>query len=91
MDTYTTDSDGYFKTKEYVCGNYTIQEISPSEGYLLDETVYSVGAEPKNYTVENNSVSIDVTEDAVKGKITIIKHSDDGTTQIETPEEGAES
>ena len=90
LDTYTTDSDGYFKTKEYVCGNYTIQEISPSEGYLLDETVYSVGAEPKNYTVENNSVSIDVTEDAVKGKITIIKHSDDGTTQIETPEEGAE-
>ncbi len=90
IDTYTTDSDGYFKTKEYVCGNYTIQEISQSEGYLLDETVYSVGAEPKNYTVENNSVSIDVTEDAVKGKISIIKHSDDGTTQIETPEEGAE-
>lgn len=47
-DTYTTDESGYFKTKEYVCGNYTIQEISPSEGYLLDATVYSVGAEPKN-------------------------------------------
>lgn len=90
VDTYTTDSDGYFKTKEYVCGNYTIQEITPSEGYLLDETVYSVGAEPKNYTIENNSVSIDVTEDVVKGKITILKHSDDGATQIETPEEGAE-
>jgi hypothetical protein len=26
----------------------------------------------------------------VKGKISIIKHSDDGTTQIETPEAGAE-
>ncbi len=33
VDTYTTDSDGYFKTKEGVCGNYTIQEITPSEGY----------------------------------------------------------
>lgn len=90
VDTYTTDSDGYFKTKEYVCGNYTIQEISPSEGYLLDSTIYSVGAEPENYTVENNPLSMAVTEDVIKGKISMIKHSDDGTTQIETPEEGAE-
>lgn len=90
IDTYTTDSDGYFKTKEYVCGNYTLQEISPSEGYLLDETVYSVGAEAKNYTVESNSVSVGVTEDVVKGNISIMKHSDDGSTQIETPEVGAE-
>lgn len=36
IDTYTTDEKGYFKTREYVCGNYTIQEISPSEGYRLD-------------------------------------------------------
>lgn len=90
VDTYTTDENGYFKTKEYVCGNYNIQEISPSEGYLLDTTVYSVGAEAKNYTVESNLVSVTVNEDVVKGNISIIKHSDDGTTQIETPEEGAE-
>lgn len=31
-----------------------------------------------------------VTEDAVKGNIAILKHSDDGSTQIETPEVGAE-
>lgn len=90
VDTYTTDENGYFKTKEYVCGNYTIQEISPSEGYLLDETVYSVGAEPENYTVENNNVNLTVYENSVKGNISIIKHSDDGSTQIETPEVGAE-
>lgn len=91
VDTYTTDENGYFKTKEYVCGdNWTIREVSPSEGYLLDETVYSVGAEAKNYTVEKNTVKMTVKEDVIKGKISIIKHSDDGTTQIETPEEGAE-
>ena len=89
-DTYTTDENGYFKTKEYVCGNYTIQEISPSEGYLLDATVYSVGAEPKKYTIESNLISMTVTEDVVKGNIAIIKHSDDSSTQIETPEVGAE-
>ena len=31
-----------------------------------------------------------VTEDVIKGNIAIIKHSDDGSTQIETPEVGAE-
>ncbi len=90
VDTYTTDSDGYFKTREYVCGNYTVREITPSEGYLLDETVYPVGAEPENYTLEHNPISMTVTEDAVKGNIAVIKHTDDGSTQIETPEVGAE-
>lgn len=91
VDTYTTDENGYFKTKEYVCGdNWTIREISASEGYLLDETVYSVGAEANNYTVENNAVKMTIKEEVIKGKISLIKHSDDGTTQIETPEEGAE-
>ncbi|WP_164489216.1 SpaA isopeptide-forming pilin-related protein [Ruminococcus sp. Marseille-P6503] len=90
VDTYTTDENGYFKTKEYVCGNYTIQEISPSEGYLLDETVYPVGSEAKNFTIESNLIPMTVTEDVIKGKISIIKHSDDGSTQIETPEVGAE-
>ena len=90
VDTYTTDESGYFKTKEYVCGNYTIQEISPSEGYLLDTTVHSLGAEPEKYTIESNLISMTVTEDVVKGNIAIIKHTDDGSTQIETPEVGAE-
>ena len=90
IDTYTTDENGYFKSKEYVCGNYTVQEISPSAGYLLDMTVHSVGAEPEKYTIESNLISMTVTEDVVKGNIAIIKHSDDGSTQIETPEVGAE-
>ena len=90
IDEYTTDENGYFKTKEYVCGNYTVQEISPSEGYLLDKTVYSVGAEAENYSIEHNPISMTVTEDVIKGNIAIIKHSDDGSTQIETPEVGAE-
>ena len=90
VDKYTTDENGYFKTKEYVCGNYTIQEISPSEGYLLNEEVYPVGAQPENYTIEYNPVSITVTEDSVKGKISIIKHSDDDENVALNLEKGAE-
>lgn len=52
--------------------------------------MHSVGAEAKNYTVESNLIPVAVTEDVVKGNISILKHSDDGSTQIETPEVGAE-
>ena len=91
IDKYTTDKNGGFTTSYYVCGNnWTLKEIEPSEGYLLDETEYHIGAEAKKYTLENNSVSIGVTEDILKGKIAIIKHTDDGSTKIETPEKGAE-
>ena len=91
VDKYTTDKNGGFTTSYYVCGdNWTLKEIEPSEGYLLDETEYHIGAEAKKYTLENNSVSIGVTEDILKGKIAIIKHTDDGSTKIETPEKGAE-
>lgn len=91
VDKYTTDKNGSFTTSYYVCGdNWTLKEIEPSEGYLLDKTEYHIGAEAKKYTLENNSVSIGVTEDILKGKIAIIKHTDDGSTKIETPEKGAE-
>lgn len=91
VDTYTTDANGQFTTKYYVCGDdWTIREITPSEGYLLDSTVYPIGAEAKNYTVEYNTTANDVTEQIIKGKIAIIKHTDDGETQLETPEAGAE-
>ena len=91
VDKYTTDKNGGFSTSNYVCGDkWTLKEIEPSEGYLLDETEYHIGAEAKKYTLENNSISIGVTEDILKGKIAIIKHTDDGSTKIETPEKGAE-
>lgn len=60
-----------------------------SEGYLLDKTSHKVGAEPELYTVELNSTTNDVTEQVIKGNVAIIKHTDNGETQIETPEEGA--
>ena len=90
VDKYVTDSEGQFTTKEYVCdSDWTIREITPSEGYLLDKTIHKVGAEPKLFTIEHNLVANDVTEQVMKGNIAIIKHTDDGETKIETPENGA--
>lgn len=91
IDTYTTDENASFTTKYYICDtNWTIREISASEGYLVNDEVYKVGADPKLYTVEYNECKNAVTEQVIKGKIAIIKHTDDGSTQIETPEKGAE-
>ena len=92
IDTYTTDANGQFVTKYYICGDdWTIREISPSEGYLINTESLHIGAEAKLYTVEYNIAKpLDSYEDIIKGKVAIIKHCDDGTTKIETPEVGAE-
>ena len=90
IDTYVTDSNAHFVTDYYVCDtDWTLKELESSEGYLVDGTVYKVGADPKLYTVEYNTTENNVTEEVIKGNIAIIKHTDDGSTQIETPEKGA--
>lgn len=74
VDTYITDESGQFTTTDYVCGNdWTIRELSPSEGYLLDDTVYPVGAEPQRYTAEYNPIALDVTEQVIRGGVALTK------------------
>lgn len=91
VDTYVTDANGQFTTKYYICGNdWSIRELDSSEGYLVTPGSEQIGVDPKNYTVEYNSESMQQDEQVKKGNIAIIKHTDDGETQIETPEEGAE-
>lgn len=92
IDTYTTDKNGQFTTKVYICGDdWSLREITPSEGYLLNTEALHIGAEAKLYTAEYNLASpLKALETVQKGKIAIIKHCDDGSTQIETPEKGAE-
>ncbi len=92
IDIYTTDSNGQFTTKYYVCdSDWTLRELTPSEGYLVNTESLHIGAEAKLYTAEYNSVSpIDALETVQKGKIAVIKHCDNGSTQIETPEKDAE-
>lgn len=91
IDTYTTDKNGQFTTKYYVCdSDWNLRELTPSEGYLVNTEILHIGAEAKLYTVEYNSTALDALETVQKGKIAVIKHCDDGSTQIETPEKGAE-
>ena len=90
VEEITTNANGVATSGYHVCGDkYFVQEIKASTGYLLDPKSYKVGETAKDFTIELNSVSKDVNEDVKKGKIAIIKHCDDGSTKIETPEEGA--
>lgn len=91
VDTYSTDKNGSFSTDYYICGDHwTLREITPSEGYLLDSKIYDVNAHAETFSVEFNTVHMDVLENVIKGRIAVVKHTDDGSTQIEMPEAGAE-
>ncbi|MCD8020436.1 MAG: prealbumin-like fold domain-containing protein [Clostridiales bacterium] len=90
--TYETDEKGYFQTDYYICGdNWYLQEISPSLGYLLDETKYPIKAsfdefpEGKEYneavfdsTTQKGKNTNCVYEEPVLGKINIKKTDEDG-------------
>ena len=95
VDTYTTGPDGSFMTRYYVCGdNWTVREIDPSTGYLLNDTVYEVGASPTLYEVELNTTENQVTETVIYGNIQLVKHTDDldpdvsGDENTDEPNEG---
>ncbi len=91
LDTYTTDKNGYFVTKYYPYGwDYYIKEITPSEGYLLDEEYYYLYCPPFYYDEEFNTEYMTVYEQIIRGTIRIAKHSDNGHSGMETPEVGAE-
>lgn len=94
VDEYTTNSNGKFTTKDYVCDTWdevtpdvwTVKEITPSEGYLLDETVYTLDTDPANFTNEINPLALDVEEKPVYGWFDILKYTTD-TVDMDNPEE----
>lgn len=62
------DNNGYGVINNLSLGDYYIKEISPSLGYLLDDTKYEVKLDKNN----TNKV-VNVYEDVIKNKIKIIK------------------
>ena len=74
LKSYTTDANGKFTTDYFVCGEgYTVKEITPSKGYLLDETVYTPDVAADNYAIEKNTESLAVTEQVIKGTVQLTK------------------
>lgn len=84
MDTYTTDASGAFTTAYYPCASdWTLREIAPSEGYLLDSAIYEMGASPGEFVLERNTIDKSVKEQVVKGRLRIVKHLDQPNGDVE--------
>ena len=91
LDEYTTDKNGHFTTDYYTCSaDYVLKEITPPTGYLLDKTEYFLTAEAENFTVEKNTLTVTSNEQVIKGRISMVKHSDKDNTVVEKPEKGAQ-
>jgi len=81
VDQYTTDANGKFTTNYYICGTgWTLKEITPSQGYLLDATVYALDASGANFNIDKSTISLGVKEQIVKQAFHLIKVSSDGST-----------
>lgn len=85
ITTITTNENGYgISDKVLSYQEYYIKEISPSEGYLLDNTKYDINMKGKEKETKN------VTEKVVKNYISILKQYDyvDGKTTFLNAEAG---
>ena len=88
VESKTTDANGKIVFSTQICEiGYTVQEISPSEGYYLDSTVYDIDTNPLNHDVENAELTLNVTEQPIMGTVSIYKLV--GTEEDNVPEAGA--
>ncbi|MBR1742251.1 MAG: hypothetical protein IJ733_10390, partial [Lachnospiraceae bacterium] len=90
LATVKTDSGSAFAFGNLYLGNYYIKEIEPSEGYLLDSTVYEVKFREEKDVHQDISVTREVTEKVNKQAFQIIKVSTDGNSGEPDIVKGAE-
>ena len=90
IETCTTDANGQFTTGYYEAGDdWTIREIAPSPGYLLDTTVYPVSATADQLPSIKNDLALTVKETPILGRLSISKLAVNSTAGTEAPETGA--
>ena len=91
VKSYKTNAKGTFETDYYRCGvNMYLKEITPPEGYLKNDKVYTITKDGQQFTNEYNSAETQVDEDVVKGDVSIIKGMGNGLAGIVAPENKAQ-
>lgn len=76
--TLTTDGGGNAEVNNLYLGNYYVKEITPSEGYLLDEEEHDVVCDYEGDLVAEVSRSTTSAEQVIKQPFQLIKISDNG-------------
>ena len=83
LDTYKTGTDCKFETKYYRCGQtFYLKEITPPEGYLKNDKVYTIVEDGAQFSAEYNQATRSADETPIKGRVSIIKGKGDGTAGI---------
>ncbi len=76
--TLTTDENGEAEVNNLYLGKYYVKEITPSEGYLLDEEEHDVVCDYEGDLVAEVSRSTTSAEQVIKQPFQLIKVSDNG-------------
>lgn len=79
VDTITTGTKDIIENLSL--GRYTLKEVTPSKGYLLDKNTYEI-----DINSDNLNVKLDVYEEVIKRKVEIFKVLASNTTGELTPE-----
>lgn len=85
LATAKTDGNGEIKFEHLYLGDYYIKEIEPSEGFLLDTTVYNVTINYAGQNVEITNKSTTVYETVMRQAFEMLKvgtNGDSGETEI---------
>lgn len=82
LGTLEETSEGIYEMRELLYGKYLAKETKAPEGFVLDKGIYSVFVEEdgKTYSVENKA-GVGFINDAMKGKLKIVKTSSDGKVE----------
>ena len=85
-----TITDGTAVSGYYPCQTITIRETKAPVGYQLDDTVYTVKAPADEQTEEHITLTREVKEQVIKGKIAIRKYLAQADSEEKLPMEGIE-
>jgi hypothetical protein len=70
-------NNSFIISKEVKLGSYIVREVTPPKGYNLSQKEYPVTIDYAGQEVEVNLVSTEVSNTVIKGRIQLVKHSDD--------------
>lgn len=83
MATLTTDADGNASVSDLYPGKYYVKEITPPEGYVLDEREHDVEGTYEGDQVKEIECTITVTEDVKEQPFQLIKAANNGKTDAD--------